>query len=1034
VHHRGGGVRVLAEKLNRRTQPRGLEIQLAFFPRELYFHRMSLTQNSPEPSDPFVRRHIGPNTVEAAEMLAHLGFKNLDGLIDAAVPQKIRAAKKLNLPAARGEFQALAELRRIAGENKVFRSFIGQGYYDCITPPVIQRNVLENPGWYTQYTPYQAEISQGRLEALLNFQTMVTDLTALDIANASMLDEATAAAEAMTMSHRLKGADGRNVFFVSENCHPQTIEVVRTRGAALGIEVVVGSHETFQFSDKVFGALVQYPDTSGAIHDYSDFAEKVHAAGAMLTVATDLLALTLIQPPGEFGADIAVGSAQRFGVPLGYGGPHAAFFATRDEFKRQMPGRIVGVSKDSRGKPALRLALGTREQHIRREKATSNICTAQALLANMASLYAVYHGPEGLKKIAERVHALTRILAAGLEKIGHQVSVPDYFDTLRVEPAKASAAEILKIAEAHRINFRPIDEKTLGISLDETTVAQDVAAIWQIFNGGKPVNFTMADVAQAFQPAGSGDFPVASSKNSGLESPENRQVGKPALLARTSSFLTHRVFTSCHSETEMLRYIKRLESRDLSLTASMIPLGSCTMKLNAAAEMFPVSWPEFAKIHPFAPLGQARGYQILFQNLEDWLEEITGFAGISLQPNAGSQGEYTGLLVIRAHHESRGDAHRNVCLIPTSAHGTNPASAAMAGMKIVAVACDANGNIDVADLKAKAEAHKNDLSCLMVTYPSTHGVFEETIREICGIIHANGGQVYMDGANMNAQVGLTSPGFIGADVCHLNLHKTFCIPHGGGGPGVGPIGVAKHLVPFLPSHPTFTSRLVGASRCDDRTPQRGVPTHIGPVAAAPWGSASILPISWMYIAMMGADGLTEATKYAILNANYISKRLEDYFPTLYRSNGLVAHECILDLRGFHGTTAEDVAKRLMDYGFHAPTLSFPVAGTLMVEPTESESKYELDRFCDAMIAIHAEMTAVENGTADAKNNLLKNAPHTADQIASDNWNRPYSRDQAAFPAKDLHDYKFWPHVSRVDNVFGDRNPVCSCAGMENYAA
>jgi glycine dehydrogenase len=971
-------------------------------PRELYFRRMSLPEKFLTHPDEFIRRHIGPNAAETSEMLALLGHKNLDELIDAAVPNKIRLANSLNLPAARSEFDALAGLKKIAGENKVFRSFIGMGYYDTITPPVIQRNVLENPGWFTQYTPYQAEISQGRLEALLNFQTMVSELTALDIANASLLDEATACAEAMMMSHRLKGADGRNVFFVSENCHPQNVEVVRTRGKALGIEVVVGNHENFQFSEKVFGALVQYPDTFGAIHDYSGFAEKAHAAGAMLTVATDLLALTLIQPPGEFGADIAVGSAQRFGVPLGYGGPHAAFFATRDEFKRQMPGRIVGVSKDSRGKPALRLALGTREQHIRREKATSNICTAQALLANMASLFAVYHGPEGLKAIAQRVHALTNMLATGLEQLGFNVAQPSrlpgedsqagrlrYFDTIAVALGDRKSADILKIAEAHRMNFRVIDEKTIGISLDEATSPNDVAKIWQVFNGDKALDFSVHDLA-----------------------PKNSQFA-----IRNSQFLQHSVFNRYHSETEMLRYIKRLESRDLSLTASMIPLGSCTMKLNATAEMFPVSWPEFAKIHPFAPLGQARGYQILFQNLEDWLEEITGFAGISLQPNAGSQGEYTGMLVIRAWHESRGDKRRNVCLIPTSAHGTNPASAAMAGMKIVAVACDTNGNIDVADLKAKAEAHKNDLACLMVTYPSTHGVFEETIREICEIIHANGGQVYMDGANMNAQVGLTSPGFIGADVCHLNLHKTFCIPHGGGGPGVGPIGVAEHLVEFLPGHNVINL---------------GGENPIGAVAAAPWGSASILTISWMYIAMMGADGLTEATKFAILNANYIAARLEKYFPTLYRSNGLVAHECILDLRAFHATTAEDVAKRLMDYGFHAPTLSWPVAGTLMVEPTESESKYELDRFCDAMIAIHAEMTAVENGSADAKNNLLKNAPHTADQIASDNWNRPYSRELAAFPAKDLHDYKFWPHVSRVDNVFGDRNPVCSCVGMEAH--
>ncbi|HVU06943.1 MAG TPA: aminomethyl-transferring glycine dehydrogenase [Verrucomicrobiae bacterium] len=967
---------------------------------------MAFAENLLSHPDQFVRRHIGPNFVESAEMLTLLGFKNVDELVDAAVPKNIRLDKNLNLPPAKSEFDALAELKKIANENKVFRSFIGQGYYDTITPPVIQRNVLENPGWFTQYTPYQAEISQGRLEALLNFQTMVAELTALDIANASVLDEATAAAEAMTMSHRLK--DGRNTFFVSENCHPQTIEVVRSRAQALEIEIVVGNHETFEFSDKVFGALVQYPDTFGAIHDYSGLAEKVHAAGALLTVATDLLALTLIKPPGEFGADIAIGSAQRFGVPLGYGGPHAAFFATRDEFKRQMPGRIVGVSKDSRGKPALRLALGTREQHIRREKATSNICTAQALLANMASLYACYHGAEGLKKIAQHVNNLTNLLASALQR-DFKIN-ETFFDTLTVEVEDTNA--IHKLAEKSQINLRQIDSKHIGISLNESSSLKDVNDLIEIVCNGKKLT-PVHDILCV--------------------------PSIPKNLKRTNEFLQHPVFNRYHSETEMLRYIKRLESRDLSLTASMIPLGSCTMKLNAAAEMFPVSWPEFAKIHPFAPLSQARGYQILFQNLENWLAEITGFAGISLQPNAGSQGEYAGLLVIRAYHESRGEAHRNVCLIPTSAHGTNPASAAMAGMKIVAVACDSNGNIDVADLRAKAETHKANLSALMITYPSTHGVFEETIREICEIIHANGGQVYMDGANMNAQVGLTSPGFIGADVCHLNLHKTFCIPHGGGGPGVGPIGVAEHLVPFLPSHPVFTSRL-GARVCDPQqseslrlTESRSDKQHIGAVSAAPWGSASILPISWMYIAMMGADGLTKATKFAILNANYISKRLKNYFPTLYKNHGLVAHECILDLRAFHKTTAEDVAKRLMDYGFHAPTLSWPVAGTLMVEPTESESKYELDRFCDAMISIHAEMTAIENGAVDAKNNPLKNAPHTADQIAVENWNRPYTREQAAFPAKDLHEYKFWPHVARVDNVFGDRNPVCSCAGMENYA-
>jgi glycine dehydrogenase len=947
------------------------------------------------PPDLFVRRHIGPRSEAAAAMLKLLGQASLDTLVDAAVPQKIRLAKPPDLPPARSEHDVLAALKQIASQNQVCRSFIGMGYYDCITPAVIQRNVLENPGWYTQYTPYQAEISQGRLEALLNFQTMVADLTGLAIANASLLDEATACAEAMMMSHRTKGGDGRNVFFVSETCHPQNIEVVRTRAKALGIEVVVGRPEDFRFDEKVFGALVQYPDTFGAIHDYSGFAERAHAAGALLAVAADLLALTQLKAPGEWGADIAVGSAQRFGVPPGYGGPHAAFFATRDELKRQMPGRLVGVSKDSRGRPALRLALGTREQHIRREKATSNICTAQALLAIMASMYAVYHGPEGLKRIALRIQNLTGLLAAGLEKLGCGVGSPEFFDTLRVELRKNSAAEILKTAEDHGMNFRLIDEHTVGISLDETTTEKDVVEIWQVFKGNKAIGFTLADAASSCHPS-----PVT----------------------RHSPFLTHKVFNSYHSETEMLRYLKRLESRDLSLTASMIPLGSCTMKLNAAFEMAPVSWPEFAKLHPFAPLKQARGYQTLFQNLEGWLAEITGFAGVSLQPNAGSQGEYAGLLVIRAYHESRNESHRTVCLIPSSAHGTNPASAVMAGLQVVSVACDSGGNIDMTDLRAKAEAHQKDLACLMVTYPSTHGVFEETIREICDIIHARGGQVYMDGANLNAQVGLTSPGHIGADVGHLNLHKTFCIPHGGGGPGVGPIGVAKHLAEFLPGH-----SVVAPSRYLSPVTRHSA---IGAVAAAPWGSAGILPISWAYLAAMGAEGLTEATKFAILNANYIAKRLENYFPTLYRGQGgLVAHECILDLRRFKSVTAEDVAKRLMDYGFHAPTLSWPVAGTLMVEPTESESKAELDRFCDAMIAIHAEMTAIETGQADPQNNLLKNAPHTADMVATDSWNRPYAREQAAFPVPALREHKFWPAVGRVDNVFGDRNPVCSCAGM-----
>jgi len=950
--------------------------------------------------DEFPRRHIGPNAAQTKEMLDTLGRPSLDSLIDEAVPKQIRLQSPLRLPAGRGEYEVLGELKTIAGQNQIFRSYIGMGYYDCITPAVIQRNILENPGWYTQYTPYQAEIAQGRLEALLNFQTMVTDLTALDIANASLLDEATAAAEAMTMCHALK--DGRNVFFVSESCHPQNIDVVKTRAKALGIEVRVGEWSKFEFNEQTFGALVQYPDTFGAIHDYSGFIEKAHAAGAMVTVATDLLALTLLKPPGEFGADIAIGSAQRFGVPLGYGGPHAAFFATRDEFKRHMPGRIVGVSKDSRGKPALRLALQTREQHIRREKATSNICTAQALLANIASMYACYHGAEGLKLIAKNVHKRTEVLATALERIGFQIGRAPRFDTLKIGLGDKKASELQKLAEEYRLNFRVIDEHTVGIAIDEATSPQDLLEIWKAFNGLKTSNSSVFDIAKAFEPQQVGEVPIA------------------AAHARTGRFLTHPVFNSYHSETEMLRYIKRLESRDLSLTTSMIPLGSCTMKLNAAAEMLPVTWPEFGKLHPFAPVKQTRGYQTIFKQLETWLAEITAFAGISLQPNAGSQGEYAGLLVIHAYHEHRGEAHRNICLIPTSAHGTNPASAVMAGMKVVAVACDEEGNIEVADLRAKAEAHKSNLAALMVTYPSTHGVFEETIKEICEIVHANGGQVYMDGANMNAQVGLCRPADMGADVCHLNLHKTFCIPHGGGGPGMGPIGVAEHLVEFLPGHPVVNL---------------GGENPIGAVSAAPWGSASILIISWVYIALMGETGLTEATKYAILNANYIAQRLNQYFPVLYKGHGgLVAHECILDLRAFRSVTVEDVAKRLMDYGFHAPTISWPVPGTMMIEPTESEAKGELDRLCDALISIHAEIQSIESGAADKQNNLLKGAPHTADMIASDNWSKPYSREQAAFPANWLREHKFWPYVGRIDNVYGDRNPVCTCAGMDAYEA
>ena len=927
-------------------------------------------------------------------MLKSLGFSSLEALVEKAVPSDIRLKRPLNLPVGLSEFEVLEGLRQLAGQNQVFRSWIGMGYYDCITPPVIQRNILENPGWYTQYTPYQAEISQGRLEALLNFQTMVMDLTALDVANASLLDEATAAAEAMAMFHGLR--EGRQRFMVSAGCHPQTIDVVRTRAAALGVEVIVSNHEGFAFDQDVLGALVQYPETAGAIPDYSGFVKRAHEAGALVAVAADLLSLTLLKPPGEFGADVALGSAQRFGVPLGYGGPHAAYFATRDAFKRQMPGRIVGLSKDSRGRPALRLSLQTREQHIRREKATSNICTAQALLANLASMYACYHGPEGLKRIASRIHSLTQVLAAGLTKLGYAVSPQPCFDTLTIQAGDRSCDSLLELAHARRVNFRRVDDHTLGISLDETTTDRDLTLILQVFNDGNPVGCTIPELA------------------AGIDS------RIPAHLARTSAFLQHPVFNSYLSETEMLRYIKRLESRDLSLTTSMIPLGSCTMKLNAAMEMFAVSWPEFSRIHPFAPLTQTKGYQSLFQDLEKWLAEITGFKAISLQPNAGSQGEYAGLLVIRAWHASRGESHRNVCLIPTSAHGTNPASAVMAGFKVLGVACDKEGNIDLGDLRNKASIHEHDLAALMVTYPSTHGVFEETILEICRIVHTKGGQVYMDGANLNAQVGLCRPGDIGADVCHLNLHKTFSIPHGGGGPGVGPIGVAAHLRPFLPGHSVIKPE--GTS-------------DTGAVAAAPWGSASILTISWAYIRAMGPAGLTRATQSAILNANYIAHRLQSYFPVLYRGHGnLVAHECILDLRQFKSVTVEDVAKRLMDYGFHAPTISWPVPGTMMVEPTESESKAELDRFCEALIGIHAEIRDIESGAVDKQNNLLKNAPHTADMIAADTWARPYTREQACFPASWLHQCKFWPNVGRIDNVYGDRNLVCSCLGMDVYGA
>ncbi|HEY0864421.1 MAG TPA: aminomethyl-transferring glycine dehydrogenase [Lacunisphaera sp.] len=948
------------------------------------------------PLDTFERRHNGSPDADVADLLKTVGQTSLDTLADAAVPANIRLKRSLRLPAAASERTALAELRAIASKNKIFRSHIGMGYYDTATPGVIQRNILENPAWYTAYTPYQAEISQGRLEALLNFQTLVTDFTGLQIANASMLDEGTAAAEAMMLAHRVKLGDSHDasVFFVSDKCHPQTIDIVRTRAKPLNVSVVVGDHRAYDFAGKVFGVLVQYPDTTGSIHDFAAFFEKAHAAGALCVVATDLLALTLLRAPGEFGADVAVGSAQRFGVPMGFGGPHAGFLATKDEFKRQMPGRLVGVSKDAHGNPAMRLALGTREQHIRRDKATSNICTAQVLLAVMASMYAVYHGPEGLKKIAQRTRLLTQLLADGLKAAGLKVNAEPVFDTLTV--SGLDAAKVHAAALAAKINLRPVDASTVGLSLDETTTVEEIQTLASLFGAS-------VDLSPDLRPL-SADF------------------------ERSSKFLTAAVFNRYHTEHEMLRYIKRLETKDLSLVHSMISLGSCTMKLNATSEMFPVTWPEFGRLHPFAPADQTKGYAKMFAQLEKWLSEITGFAAVSLQPNAGSQGEYAGLLVIRAYHESRGEGHRNICLIPTSAHGTNPASAAMCNFKVVPVACDANGNIDVADLKAKAAEHSAHLAALMVTYPSTHGVFESSIKTICKVIHDHGGQVYMDGANMNAQVGLTSPGHIGADVCHLNLHKTFCIPHGGGGPGMGPIGVAKQLVPFLPGHPVVRTRPESESS--------NLKSQIGAVSAAPWGSASILVISWMYIRMMGPDGLKRATQFAILNANYIAARLANHFPVLYKgASGLVAHECILEFRPWkkHGLEVEDVAKRLMDYGYHAPTMSFPVPGTLMIEPTESETKTELDRFCDALIAIHGEMAAVASGESDKVNNPLKHAPHTAAAVTATDWAHPYTRETAAFPDKWTRASKFWPSVGRVDNVYGDRNLVCSCVGMEAYA-
>jgi glycine dehydrogenase len=936
------------------------------------------------PSDTFVHRHIGPTDGDVLQMLGVIGAASLDELIDQTIPQSIRFNGALGIGQPRGEHEIIEELRGLAGQNVVLRSCIGMGYYGTITPPVIGRNILENPGWYTQYTPYQAEISQGRLEALLNFQTMVADLTALPLANASLLDEATAAAEAMAMCWHI-AEQQRGQFFVAEDCHPQTIAVVKARAKALGIECVVGSSARIDFSGRKYcGILLQYPTTDGSVVDYTPVIEAAHAAGTLVVMAADLLALTLLKAPGEFGADIAVGSTQRFGVPMGLGGPHAAYLATQNQFVRKMPGRLVGVSKDSAGQPALRLAIQTREQHIRRDKATSNICTAQVLLAIMASMYAVYHGPDGLKRIAERVRGLTAALAAGLRKLGHEIPHAVMFDTLRVRPRGLEAASVIAAARASGYNLRDFDDGSIGISLDETTTRNDVEALIQSFAGGATIHINVDQLASS-----AGQY--------------------PANLARTTAYLTHPVFNSYHSETEMLRYIYRLMSRDLSLAQSMIPLGSCTMKLNGTSEMLPITWPQFAAIHPFAPPEQWRGYARMFRTLASWLAKITGLAAVSLQPNAGSQGEYAGLLTIRAYHEHRGQGRRNICLIPASAHGTNPASAVSAGLRVVPVACDSRGDVDLADLSAKAGQYRDDLEAIMLTYPSTHGVFEQGVREICNIVHEHGGQVYLDGANMNAMVGLCRPGDVGADVCHLNLHKTFCIPHGGGGPGVGPIAVAQHLAAYLPG---------------------GGADAIGPIAAAPFGSAAILPISYVYIALMGDAGLKTATEIAILNANYMAKRLEPHYPIVFKGkNGRCAHEFIIDCRQFESTSGvkvEDIAKRLMDYGFHAPTMSWPEAGTLMIEPTESESKSELDRFCDAMICIRREIRDIEDGKSDRADNVLKNAPHTVAAIASDDWKHPYSRQQAAYPAPWLRQYKFWPATGRIDNPYGDRNLVCSC--------
>ncbi len=938
----------------------------------------------------FIARHIGPRDADTAAMLELLGYDSVDALTGAVIPESIKGTSILGEQPGLSEADALAKIKAIAAKNQQFKNYIGQGYYGTHTPSPILRNLLENPAWYTAYTPYQPEISQGRLESLLNFQTLISDLTGMQIANASLLDEATAAAEAMTFCKRLSKNKAANTFFVSQHCHPQTLDVLRTRAEPLGIDIEVGDEAAITDASAYFGALLQYPASNGDIFDYRALVERFHAANALVAVAADLLALTLLTPPGEFGADVALGSAQRFGVPLGFGGPHAAYFATRDAFKRDMPGRLVGMSVDRFGKPALRLAMQTREQHIRREKATSNICTAQVLLANIASMYAVYHGPQGLTEIAQRVHSFTAIIALGLTKLGHSVEQQHFFDTLSIKTG-AKTAELHAKARAAGINLREIDAERLGLSLDETTDQAAVEALLNLF------------AADQAAPAVSD---LAAQITSRL----------PQGLLRQSAILQHEVFNRYHSETELMRYLRKLADKDLALDRSMIPLGSCTMKLNAASEMIPVTWPEFGNLHPFAPVEQAAGYTQLTTELEAMLCAATGYDAVSLQPNAGSQGEYAGLLAIRAYHLSRGDDQRDICLIPQSAHGTNPATASMAGMRVVVTACDARGNVDIADLKAKAEEHKDRLAAIMITYPSTHGVFEESIREICQIIHNNGGQVYIDGANMNAMVGLCAPGQFGGDVSHLNLHKTFCIPHGGGGPGVGPIGVKSHLAPFLPGH-AHMARKEGA------------------VSAAPFGSASIMPITWMYITMMGGNGLKRASQMAILNANYIARRLEEHYPVLYSGEGgLVAHECILDIRPLKdssGISVDDVAKRLIDFGFHAPTMSFPVAGTLMIEPTESESKEELDRFCDAMIAIREEIRAVEQGRLDKDDNPLKNAPHTALELVGE-WHHAYSREQAVYPLASLIEAKYWPPVGRVDNVYGDRNLVCACPSIEAY--